>query len=49
MKINRVPFIFGSRVSLLTEAMLRSGRGKGKKILCEDILKECGHTLDDLK
>ena len=46
---NRVPFIFGSRVSLLTEAMLRSGRGKGKKILCEDILKECGHSLDDLR
>ena len=49
VKINRVPFIFGSRVSLLTEAMLRSGRAKGKKILCEDILKECGHSLDDLK
>ena len=49
VRINRVPFIFGSRVALFTEAMLRSGHAKGKKILCEDILKECGHTLEDLR
>jgi len=46
---NHVPFIFGCRVSLLTEAMLRSGHSNGKKVLCEDILKESGHTLDDLR
>ena len=49
VRINRVPFIFGSRVALFTEAMLRSGHEGGKKILCEKILKECGHTLEDLR
>ncbi|MGI6354950.1 MAG: Gfo/Idh/MocA family protein [Lentisphaeria bacterium] len=49
VRINRVPFIFGSRVALLTEAMLRSGHQKGKKILCADILKESNHTMADLE
>lgn len=49
VRINRVPFIFGCRVALFTEALLRSAKQGGKKIYCEDILKECGHTLDDLK
>lgn len=48
-RINRVPFIFGCRVALLTEAMLRSGHQNGKKILCADILQESGHTLKDLE
>jgi|LSQX01.3.fsa_nt_gb predicted dehydrogenase len=45
---NQVPFIFGTRVALLTEALLISARLGGKKVYCEDILKACGHTLDDL-
>lgn len=49
VKNNHVPFIFGCRVSLLTEAMLRSGSQNGKKIYCEDILKEAGYKLDDLR
>jgi predicted dehydrogenase len=49
VRINRVPFIFGSRVALFTEAMLRSGHEGGKKIMCEKILKECGHKLEDLR
>jgi len=48
-RINRVPFIFGCRVALLTEAMLRSGHQNGKKILCKDILKESKHTFKDLE
>jgi hypothetical protein len=48
VRVNRVPFIFGCRVALLTEAMLRSGAQGGKKIACADILKESGHTLKDL-
>lgn len=46
---NEVPFIFGSRVALLTEAMLRSGHQNGAKIMCSDILAESGHSYDDLK
>lgn len=49
VKINRVPFIFGCRVALLTEALLRSGHNNGKKIFCADILKEAGHSIDELK
>jgi predicted dehydrogenase len=48
-KVNEVPFIFGCRVALLTEALLRSGQAKGKKILCEDILSESGHSFKDLE
>jgi len=48
VRVNRVPFIFGCHVALLTEAMLRSGAQGGKKIVCADILKESGHTLNDL-
>lgn len=48
-RINRVPFIFGCRVALLTEAMLRSGHNNGKKIFCADILKESKHSLTDLE
>ena len=47
-RVNRVPFIFGCRVALLTETMLRSGQQNGKKILCEDILQESGHSFKDL-
>jgi len=47
-KLNRVPFIFGCRVALLTEAMLRSGHNNGKKIFCADILQESRHSLEDL-
>lgn len=49
VRINRVPFIFGSRVALFTETLLRTGHLNGVKVNCEDILKECGHTLDDLR
>ncbi|MDD3696208.1 MAG: Gfo/Idh/MocA family oxidoreductase [Lentisphaeria bacterium] len=48
VRINRVPFIFGCRVALLTEAMLRSAAQGGEKILCADILKESGHGMQDL-
>jgi predicted dehydrogenase len=39
-KQNHVPFIFGCRVALLTEAMLRSAHNGGAKVVCKDILKE---------
>ena len=45
---NRVPFTFGVRVALLTEAMLRSGHRRGEKVSCETILQESGHRLEDL-
>ena len=48
VRVNRVPFIFGCRVALLTETMLRSGHQNGKKILCADILRESGHSFKDL-
>ncbi|MBN2451620.1 MAG: Gfo/Idh/MocA family oxidoreductase [Lentisphaeria bacterium] len=47
-RVNRVPFLFGTRVALLTEAMLRSAREGGRRVLCEDILKESGLSLRDL-
>jgi predicted dehydrogenase len=46
---NRVPFIFGCRVALLTEAMLRSARSGGAKVLCKDILKESRLSLKDIQ
>lgn len=49
VRTNQVPFIFGCRVALLTEALLRSGHAKGKKIMCEDIMRESGHSLKDLE
>jgi len=45
---NRVPFTFGVRVALLTEAMLRSARQGGVKVDCEAILEEAGLTLADI-
>ena len=48
-RTNHVPFIFGCRVALLTDAMLRSGHKNGKKIVCEDLLKEKGYSLNDLR
>lgn len=48
-RINRVPFLFGCRVALLTEAMLRSGHAGGEKVSCADILAESGHRLEDLQ
>ena len=45
---NRVPFIFGARVALLTEAMLRSGHNGGR-VACADILQEAGLSMDDIK
>jgi len=49
VRINRVPFIFGSRVALLTEAMLRSGHQGGKRVLCAEILREAGYSFADLE
>ncbi len=45
---NRVPFLFGVRVALLTEAMLRSAHQGGTKVSCEDILKEANLSLQDI-
>ncbi len=46
---NRVPFIFGCRVALLTEAMLRSARSGGVRVRCEDILRESGLSMGDIQ
>jgi predicted dehydrogenase len=47
-RVNRVPFIFGARVALLTEAMLTSAHAGGKKVDCADILDAAGYSMDDL-
>ncbi len=47
-RVNRVPFVFGSRVALLTETMLRSAQ-LGRRVECEEILREGGFAMDDLR
>lgn len=49
IRLNRVPFVFGSRVALLTEAMLRSGHQGGRRMQCAEILREAGYTMADLE
>jgi len=46
---NRVPFLFGCRVALLTEAMLRSGHSGGTKVTCKDILREARLSMKDIQ
>lgn len=47
VRTNRVPFIFGSRVALLTETMLRAGH-LGRRVECREILEEHGLSMSDL-
>ena len=49
VRINRVPFIFGVRVALLTEAMLTSAHAGGKTVHCADILADAGYSMADLE
>jgi len=45
---NRVPFLFGVRVALLTEAMLQSAHQSGTRILCSEVLKKAKLSLKDI-
>lgn len=46
-RVNRVPPVFGARVALLTDAMLRSAE-TGARVDCAELLAAGGHSLDDL-
>ena len=46
-RVNRVPPVFGARVALLTDAMLRSAE-TGVRVDCAALLEDGGHSLSDL-
>lgn len=45
---NYVPGIFGARVSLLADAILRAGE-TGKEVICEELVEAAGYSMNDLR
>jgi len=46
-KTNHVPAVFGARVALLTDTLLRSGK-TGRRLSCASVLKQAKCSLKDL-